>query len=226
VASPVSKPAQDLTKATADSCPYARAGVAFYRGRYVRHQLAREAALPTWRKPRNCADARYLANVWIMRAYRARLATQAHLQKMRARSLRDFAYEEGGRAWHRSVREAQKVYPGTDSWLMSCSDAEGGHGRWVGYAGVAYSTGLRDSNTVGGNMQFRFGTFVGMWRASYQHLRSRGYILPQHLRDWNSLEGLTTAWRSALGQALAAGWARYTGNDNSHWSASWNNGCR
>lgn len=73
-------------------------------------------------------------------------------------------------------------------------------------------------------MQFRFSTFTGMFRHGVDSLKERGYRLPAHLRN-QSADGLTTAWRSALGQAIAAGWARYTGNDNSHWSASWGNGC-
>ena len=47
---------------------------------------------------------------------------------------------------------------------------------------------------------------------------ARGFRVPQ-------FSDYTAAWRSALGQALAGGWARYTGNDASHWSASWGNGC-
>jgi len=69
-------------------------------------------------------------------------------------------------------------------------------------------------------MQFRFSTFTGMFRHGVEHVKERGYRIPKHLR-----RDMTTAWRSALGQAIAAGWARYTGNDNSHWSASWGRGC-
>lgn len=108
---------------------------------------------------------------------------------------------------------------------MSCSWAEGRHGRWVGYSGVAYSTWLRDSNTVGGNMQFRFGTHKGMFRHAVEFVLAKGYRVPYELLG-EGLAAKTRAWRSALGQAMAAGWARYTGNDDSHWSASWNTGCR
>lgn len=51
-----------------NTCPYARLGVAHYRSRFVYWQLQRKAQVPTWRKPRNCADARYLAVVWAKRA--------------------------------------------------------------------------------------------------------------------------------------------------------------
>ena len=205
------------TKKKADSCPYARLGVAFYRGRFITHTLRRGASIPEWRKPRNCADARYLAHVWAKRAFQSRRKTERHLSVLSQLTLKDFPFAPGNHAWHRAVREVQKVFPGTDSWLLSCSAAEGGHGRWVGYSGVSYSTWLRDSNTVGGPLQFRFSTFTGMYRRAVDHVTAKGYRVPRMDE--------TSAWRSALGQALAGGWARYTENDNSHWSASWGNGC-
>lgn len=56
-------------------CPYARLGVAFYRSRFVYWTVQRGAPIPTWRKPRNCADAKYLAVVWAERSFRSRQAT-------------------------------------------------------------------------------------------------------------------------------------------------------
>ena len=73
-------------------------------------------------------------------------------------------------------------------------------------------------------MQQRFQTFKGFWRHGREYVLSRGFVLPSHLRG-NGLAAKTRAWRSALGQAISAGWARYTGNDDSHWRASWANGC-
>jgi hypothetical protein len=159
---------------------------------------------------------RYLASVFRVKARAERVRFRRWVE---AHTLRDFAFGPGRNAWLKAVDEVQRVFPGTSSWLLSCSAAEGGHGRWVGYGGQPYSTYLRDSNTVGGPMQFRFGTFTGMFRRGAEHARAHGFRLPAHLSD------RTTAWRSALGQALAAGWARYTGNDDAHWSASWGRGC-
>lgn len=68
--------------ATPESCPYARLGLSFYRGRYVYWQSQRDAAIQTWRKPRNCADARYLANVWAERSFSSRQATGTYRKKM------------------------------------------------------------------------------------------------------------------------------------------------
>ena len=75
-------PAALTEQASPDSCPYARLGVAFYRGRFIHHQLKRDAALPNWRKPRNCADARFLANVWARRAYWSRKQTEQYRKKI------------------------------------------------------------------------------------------------------------------------------------------------
>ena len=130
--------------------------------------------------------------------------------------LRDFEFGPGQNAWLRAVEEVQKVFPGTSSWLRSCSAAEGGHGRWVGYGGVSYSTGLRDSNTVGGPLQFRYQTFRGMYRRALGDLGR--FKIPPHLTDYD------TAWRSALGQALAGAWGILNGQ-RSHWSASYGRGC-
>lgn len=166
---------------------------------------------------------RHVRGVLYLRFLKKKWAIRAHnLWKLRAVTLRDFRFCEGCEAWPKAVREVQRVFPGTEGWLLSCSDAEGwspGFDRWVGFAGVPYSTWLRDSNTVGGPMQFRFGTFTGMYRRGVEHVRLRGYRLVPLGTD------LTAAWRSALGQALAGGWARWSGNDDRHWSASWSRGC-
>ena len=205
-----------------ERCRSARLAVAHYRALTWERQDAREGARAD-RTPvvrgKTCRWARYAADEWQARARSAKRTLTRHLSLVSQLTLEDFAFAPGNHAWRRAVREVQRVFPGTESWLLSCSAAEGGHGRWVGYSGVAYSTWLRDSDTVGGPLQFRFSTFTGMFRRGAEHARERGFRLPSHLSD------STTAWRSALGQAIAGGWARYTGNDDSHWSASWGRGC-
>lgn len=216
-----SSPSVDLTDSvSAPRCFHARAAVPFYRETTWDWQSRRFGALAD-RTPivrgKSCHWARYASTEWVDRS---RSARRSFYRWTREHTLRDFPFSPGGRAWHRAVREAQKVFPGTESWLLSCSAAEGGWGRWVGYSGVSYSERLRDSDTVGGPMQYRFSTFTGHYRRAVDYLRERHYFVPRAIRrDW------TNAWTSALGQALAAGWARYTGNDASHWSASWGNGC-
>jgi hypothetical protein len=212
------------SRASVRSCPFDRQGLVFYRVRYSHHRRIRglETEWPPGRKPRNCADAHYLAELWPTRSFAERQITERWVDE---HTLEDFAYDDGNHAWFKAIAEVQVLFPGTEAWLISCSRPEGGHGRWVGYDGVAYSDGLRDSNTVGGNMQFRFGTFTGMWRHAVEYALELGYRLPRHLIG-DSLVAKTRAWRSALGQAMAAGWARFTGSDDQHWSASWDRGCR
>jgi hypothetical protein len=204
------------------SCPDARRGLGYYRRRHADWLKMRGVHTGSQlRAPRNCADAHYLVGVWKQRALQARIAARHYLARQRAHLLRDYAFRPGNRAWLKAVQEAQKVFPGTNGWLLSCSAAEGGWGRWVGYGGQGYSAWLRDSDTVGGNLQYRWSTFKGHYRRALDYVRKRGFVVPPHLRD----PGDDRAWRSALGQALAGGWARFTGNDDSHWSASWSRGC-
>lgn len=176
---------------------------------------------PAGRKPTSCADAHWLADVWSGRSFKERQITGNWLEEQRERTLQDFEVRDGNRAWERAVSEVQTVFPGTEGWLLSCSSSEGGHGRWVTYGGGSDYMWAMRNYVVGGWMQFKYPTFTGMFRHAVDYLSARGYLIPAHLKA-----GGVTAWRSALAQALAAGWARYTGNDASHWSASWNTGCR
>lgn len=95
--------------------------------------------------------------------------------------------------WRLAVMYVQRWFPGTASWLLSCSASEGGHGPWVPN---------RQGSGAGGWMQYMSGTFYTDFRGASAYLAARGVIVP---RSANS-------WYSALGQAIAAGWARYTGH--------------
>lgn len=181
-------------------------------------QLERGAPVPHWRKPRNCADAKYLAHVWAVRALESRRQTEYYWAEIRRRTLRDFLVRDGNRAWERAVEEVQRAYPGTSSWLLSCSGAEGGHGRWVTYGGGRDYLWAKSNYVVGGWMQFKYPTFVGMFLRAIADVTRRGFLVPTGLNA-------DSGWLSPLGQALAAGWARYTGNDGHHWSASHGRGC-
>lgn len=70
---------RELERATPVRCPSARRGLRYYRTRHGYWVTKRGAAKPVTRNgrsPRNCADARYLADVWRRRAHTARLAYQ------------------------------------------------------------------------------------------------------------------------------------------------------
>lgn len=194
-------------------CPSVRSATTFYRNAYISWQLKRDAPFEFFVSNPGCS--RHILWVSIQKAKAARQAYQRWLEE---RILRDFVVRDGNHAWHKAVREVQKVYPGTEGWLLSCSGAEGGHGRWVTYGGGSNYRWAADNYVVGGWMQFKLPTLTGMFRHAREDVIRRGYRVPR-------MEGLE-AWLSPLAQALAAGWARATGNDASHWSASWNNGCR
>ena len=90
--------------------------------------------------------------------------------------------------WLTAVRVVQTAYPGSSSWLVSCSSGEGGHGQWVPNT---------NGSGAGGWMQYMSGTFWSDYHAAVFDLRSRGYVVPSD----------TASWYSPLGQAIAAGWA-------------------
>ena len=106
--------------------------------------------------------------------------------------------------------------------MLSCAGSEGGHGRWVVfgggpyYPGAEYATNHTGHAEVGGNMQFVYSTFAYMFNAGVRYLTSKGFVLPQHLRGGASV----TAWRSALGQAIAGGAAYTLGLRGNHWAGS------
>lgn len=128
-------------------------------------------------------------------------------------------------SWQAAIREVQKVFPGTAAWLDSCSDAEGmspsRDRQFYVYGFKPFSWSAWYSDTVGGPGQIRPSTFSGMYWSGLKYVLDHGFRVPKHL-----LRADAYSWQSMLAQAIAMGWARYTGNDNSHWSASWDNGCR
>jgi len=210
------------TAAASESCPYAQLGVAFYRGRFIHHQLQRGASVPTWRKPRNCADARYLSAVWAKRSLEARQKLlrwrKAQAAAREKRTLHDFVVRDGNHAWSRAVDEVQRVFPGTSGWLMSCSASEGGHGRWVRYGGGAYYPGYEETDEVGNWLQFRWSTFKGFLRNAVSYAQAKGFLLPEQVRDHSNVR----AWLSPLGTALAGAWG-ITHGMRHHWAGA---GCQ
>lgn len=94
--------------------------------------------------------------------------------------------------WRTAVRVTQRVYPGTERWLLSCSSSEGGHGEWVWNGGAPYSSPYHGSG-AGGWMQFMSGTFWRMYAQARDHAQAQGFTVPRS----------TASFTSPLGQALA-----------------------
>lgn len=104
-------------------------------------------------------------------------------------------------SWTSAVAAVQAWYPGTSGWLLSCSASEGGWGGFVMN---------RQGSGAGGWMQYMAGTFYGDWGAATADLSRRGIAIP-----------VAGSWGNPLAQAIAAAWARYTGNaPSSKWTGS------
>ena len=190
-------------------CAAAYQGVRFYRTKYdeYRRELGLSLA-PRVEQAMNCQRLRERYRYWRTAAKINRVAAQNDQRTLHST-----------RTWRGAVEEVQRAFPGTASWLMSCSGAEGGHGRWVRYGGGAYYPGYEYTDAVGNWLQYRWSTFKGHYRHGLDSLRSRGFRF--HLPPPTDVR----AWLLPIGAAIAGGWARWSGNDDSHWSASWGNGC-
>jgi hypothetical protein len=170
-------------------CPSAKGAVRFYARRIEQHRIRRGTGGDPERRvarvlnrPNSCP--RYLAHVLQRRARVERLRTERWIEE---RTLRDFEHVEGSHAWFRAIEEAQRAYPGTRSWLRSCSASEGGWGRWVPNS---------EGSGVGGWLQFASGTFWRMFTAARADVVARGFRVPRSAASWDS----------TLGQALAGSW--------------------
>lgn len=134
--------------------------------------------------------------------------------------------------WQTAVQIVQRIYPGTAQWMLDISDGEGGHGPWVWFSGMCSDppclwTGYHlgddpyGDDAVGGWMQFRYSTFAPWYRAMLKNLKERGITIPD--LGWARPQvsyGASTGygpWLSPLGQALTAGYMRWSQNDGCHW---------
>lgn len=120
--------------------------------------------------------------------------TTAHLKQLRARLAMTLPDTND---WLTAIHVIQRVYPGSYTWLYSCSGSEGGHGIWVWRGGAPYQSYDPDTQAPGGWLQYFPGTFWGDYHRALTDLASRGYRVPPS----------SASWTSALGQAIAGGWA-------------------
>lgn len=100
--------------------------------------------------------------------------------------------------WRTSVTLTQRIYPGTESWLLYISHREGG---WGGFVMNHQGSG------AGGWMQFMSSTFYAYMDSARRDVARHGFQVPANV--WT--------WTHPLGQALTAGYMRYTGRDGCHW---------
>jgi hypothetical protein len=161
-----------------------------------------------------------------------------HVRQSRAASkdlryVRHAILNRSDRTWGDGVAYADRVFPGSGSWLRDVSGSEGGGGLWTWnghgnviseatraryrelerHYGVDYLLRFRPAGAasdVGGWLQFMPGTFYGYVDDAFGAARARGFrVLP----EWRS-------WLSPAGQALTGGYMRWSGRSGGHWSAS------
>ncbi|HXH87409.1 MAG TPA: hypothetical protein VNI55_02230 [Gaiellaceae bacterium] len=139
--------------------------LAHYRGALAAHEkaAARRALNRVERTHRRWYAA---ATIW----------TKAELAETRAR----LTVLQADRDWWFAVRYADRIYPGSAGWLLSCSASEGGHGGWVPN---------RQGSGAGGWMQFLSGTFYANVDAAFADARARGHVVPRSWRSWYSAGG-------------------------------------
>ncbi len=182
---------QDTNKVGKTTCRSARAGLRWYITR-ANHWLGKRgvrflAASPS---STSCRYTQWLAHRWKARSWQARQAYERFQERRYV--LRDFEVAPGNRAWLRAVREAQGPFPGTSSWLRSCSASEGGWGRWVPNS---------QGSGVGGWLQMFPSTFWRMFTAAKADAERRGFRVPSS----------AASWYSPIGQALGGAWAIQNG---------------
>lgn len=110
------------------------------------------------------------------------------------------------RDWVTAVRLVQRINPGTDRWLLSCSSGEGGHGGFVMN---------HQGSGAGGWMQFMSSTFYAHFRQAFADARARGFVIDR----------IHESWYDPLGQALTASYMRSHGM-SSHWDPGIDPLCR
>lgn len=151
---------------------------------------------------------------WAKSCVRARSLYLKHRSEARRLHRALWLHLPAPNDWRTAVRVVQRVYPGTEGWLLSCSSAESSHGAWVWNGSLSWR-GYLLGDRAGGWLQFRHSTFVSNWDPARTAAGRRGFVIPE----------LGEPFISPLAQALTGGWMRYTHRDASHWSASWGRGC-
>jgi len=174
-------------------CPYVKQQIAFYKKVTWKWQEMRGVPKTKASKEKipasACAYLRYVSELWQKRAEKARL-THEHWARWHVIPATS--------DWVTAVSLVQRIYPGTKDWLLYISRREGGYGGFVMN---------HQGSGAGGWMQFMSSTYWAYSNAAYANARDKGFVVSQS----------TNSWSHPLGQALTAGYMRYTGRDGCHW---------
>ncbi len=135
---------------------------------------------------------------WKQSCVTARASYRMHSRIVKAMQQRLWYTLPATNDWRTSVRLAQRIYPGTDDWLLFISDREGGWGPFVMN---------HQGSGAGGWLQFLSGTFYAYVDDARADVKRRGFVVPANV--WT--------WTHPLGQALTGAYMRYTGRDGCHW---------
>jgi hypothetical protein len=100
--------------------------------------------------------------------------------------------------WPTAVRLVQRIYPGTQDWLLFISHREGGWGRFVMNS---------QGSGAGGWVQFMESTYWAYSYRAFADVRRRGFIVSDKANQWTH----------PMGQAITAAYMRYTHQDACHW---------
>jgi hypothetical protein len=142
------------------------------------------------------------ASVWALPqsiAYRGWVAEQWQKNTSSCLKLQDQRTIPATNDWLTAVKLVQRIYPGTSDWMLFISHREGG---WGGFVMNHQGSG------AGGQMQFMASTYYAYNDAAFADARQRGFIVDESLNRWES----------AFGQALTAGYMKYTGRSGCHWA--------
>lgn len=151
------------------------------------------ASVSVWALPASVPYRRWTAGVWKSRAD----GCAAALKQRTIPTTGD---------WRTAVMLVQRIYPGTASWLLSCSSGEGGHGGFVMN---------HQGSGAGGWMQFLSSTFYAHYRQAFADARARGFVIDR----------VHESWYDPMGQALTAAYMRSHGM-SSHWDPNIDRLCR
>ncbi len=178
------------TKALQQQVHALRQGISWHRSMTWHYQTeAGLARTPTAHAERHTRSVPFLR--WIDQTWsHRRVAAKHRLASNRLPWTSD---------WQTAVRIVQRDWPGSSSWLLACSSSEGGWGYFV------MNT---QGSGAGGWMQYMSSTFTSQYGSALDHARRYHLALPP---------SSAASWRSALGQAFAAGWA-YKWSGTGPWS--------